>query len=277
MPYPTQLLHPSLESSSTSPNIDSRRPSLFDAKDDFIARMGPIGVAAFYFGPFSLAPQDPALSRQALLKLSFAYRHYLQPTGVRYHVQRQTATISGTVKSRLLAICAEILAQQIEGVSHVKNETELAVEDRPATSRSVEALQLLLATDQTLRSQVKVSEDGGKLKISGAVGSDAQKSWAEQLARSIEADVISELQVVAASDSTLKPADVDDESLQALVLFRLRLVRETEHLPVKVKAHRGVLTLHGKVRSEALRQRVEHMARATLGLRELRSSLTIAP
>jgi osmotically-inducible protein OsmY len=277
MPYPTPPRHPSLESSSPNPSIETRRPSLFDAKDDFIARMGPIGVAAFYFGPFSLAPQDPALSRQALLKLSFAYRHYLQPAGVRYHVQRQTATISGTVKTRLLAILGEILAQQIEGVSHVKNETELTVEDQPAHSRSLEAMQLLLATDQSLRSQVKISDEGGKLTISGAVGSEAQKSWAEQLARSVEADLVSELEVVPAIDSTLKSTEVDDESLQALVLFRLRLVRETEHLPLKVKAHRGVLTLQGKVRSEALRQRVEHMARATLGLRELRSSLTIAP
>jgi osmotically-inducible protein OsmY len=277
MPYPSILLHPSLESSSTPPSIEPHRPSLFDSKDDFIARMGPIGVAAFYFGPFSLAPQDPALSRQALLKLSFAYRHYLQPAGVRYHVQRQTATMTGTVKSRLLAVFAEILAQQIEGVSHVKNETELAVEDRPSVSRSLEAVQLLLATDQSLRSQVKISETAGKLTLSGSVGSEAQKSWAEQLAQGVDAEIVSELQVVPAIDSALKSTDVDDESLQALVLYRLRLVRETEHLPLKVKAHRGVLTLHGKVRSEALRQRVEHMTRATLGLRELRSSLTIAP
>ena len=46
--------------------------------------------------------------------------------------------------------------------------------------------------------------------------------------------------------------------LQALVLFRLRLVRETEHLPVRVKANRGIVALQGKVRTEALRQRVEN-------------------
>jgi osmotically-inducible protein OsmY len=277
MPHPPQPRHPSLESSSPQPKTETRRTSLFDSKDDFIARVGPIGMAAIYFGPFSLAPQDPALSRQALLKLSFAYRSYLQPTGIRYHVQRQTATLSGTIKSRLLATLAEILAQQIEGVATVKNETELALEDRPASARPLEALQLLLATDQSLRSTVKVGETAGKVHLSGAVGSDAQKSWAEQLARAVEADMISDLKVNPAGESTMKPAEVDDESLQALVLFRLRLVRETEHLPVKVKAARGVLTLNGKVRTEALRQRVEHMARATIGLRELRSSLTIAP
>ena len=270
------LHHPSLESSSDSPSLESRRPSLFDAKDDFIARIGPIGVAAIYFGPFSLAPQDPALSRQALLKLSFVYRYFLQPAGIRYHVQRQTATLSGTIKSRLLATCAEILAQQIEGIGQVKNETELSPEDEPGTDRNVEAVHLLLATDQTLRSHVKVTENEGKLRLTGAVSSEAQRSWAEQLARAVDSDVISDLQVASAS-SELKPADVDDESLQALVLFRLRLVRETEHLPVKVKANRGVLALQGKVRTEALRQRVEHLARATLGLRELRSTLTIAP
>jgi osmotically-inducible protein OsmY len=276
MSHPSILRHPSLESSSPRPSVDSPRPSLFDSKDDFIARIGPIGVAAIYFGPFSLAPQDPALSRQALLKLSFAYRYYLQPAGIRYHVQRQTATISGSIKSTPLALCAEILAQQIEGIEQVKNETELAMEDRPAQSRELVAIQLLLATDQSLRSQIKVSDESGALRISGSVGSESQKSWVEQLAGAVDAEVKSDLQVMP-TESVVKLADVDDESLQALVLFRLRLIRETEHLPLKVKAHRGVLTLHGKVRTESLRQRVENVARATVGLRELRSSLTIAP
>jgi osmotically-inducible protein OsmY len=238
--------------------------------------MAPIGMAAIYFGGFSLTPQDPALSRQALLKLSFTHRHFLHPAGIRFQVQRQTATISGSVTSRSLTTLAEILAQQIEGVTQVKDETELEVADQPALSREREAVQLLYATDQSLRSQVEVAQDGAMLRLSGAVGSEAQKSWAEQLARAVGAELISELQVVPTIESTIKAAQVDDESLQALVLYRLRLVRETEHLPLKVKASRGVLTLQGKVRTEALRQRVENIARATLGLRELRSSLTIA-
>jgi osmotically-inducible protein OsmY len=73
-----------------------------------------------------------------------------------------------------------------------------------------------------------------------------------------------------------EPPQVDDESLQALVLFRLSLVRETENLQVKVKASRGVVTLQGKIPTEALRQRAENIARSTLGIRELRSSLSIA-
>jgi len=74
-----------------------------------------------------------------------------------------------------------------------------------------------------------------------------------------------------------EPLAVDDESLQALILFRLRLVRETEHVPLRVKANRGVVTIQGKVRAEALRQRVENIARSTMGLRELRSSIAITP
>jgi osmotically-inducible protein OsmY len=277
MPYPSILLHPSLESSSSLNNFDGPRPSLFDSKDDFIARMAPIGMAAIYFGGFSLAPQDPALSRQALLKLSFAHRHYLHPAGVRFQVQRQTATISGSVTTQSLATLAEILAHQIEGIVQVKNETEASLADQPAVSSEMEAVQLLLATDQSLRSQVQVTQEGDTLRLSGSVGSESQKNWAEQLVRAVGAEVISELQVVPTIESALKATQVDDESLQALVLYRLRLVRETEHLPLKVKANRGILTLHGKVRTEALRQRVENIARATLGLRELRSSLTIAP
>ena len=277
MPYPSLHFHPSLESSSPLNNLDTPRPSLFDCKDEFIERIAPIGMAAIYFGGFSLTPQDPALSRQALLKLSFVHRHFLHATGIRYQVQRQTATISGSVTSRALVTCAEILARQIEGIAQVKDQTETAVADQPVLSRELETTQLLLATDQSLRSQVKVTQEGNTLHLSGSVGSEAQKSWAEQLVRAAGAEVKSDLQVVPAIESSIKATQVDDESLQALVLFRLRLVRETEHLPLKVKANRGTLTLQGKVRSEALRQRVENIARATLGLRELRSSLTIAP
>jgi len=276
MPHPSIHFHPSLDSSSSLNNLDATRPSLFDSKDDFIERMAPIGMAAIYFGGFTLAPQDPALSRQALLKLSFAHRHYLHPAGIRYQVQRQTATISGSVTKRSLVALAEILAQQIEGITQVKNQTEISVADQPAVSKEVEAVQLLLATDQSLRSQVQVAEGKGVLRLTGTIGSEAQKSWAEQLVRAVGAEVMSELKVSPLAASALKAATLDDESLQALVLYRLRLVRETEHLPLKVKANRGVLTLHGKVRTEALRQRVENIARATLGLRELRSSLTIA-
>ena len=75
---------------------------------------------------------------------------------------------------------------------------------------------------------------------------------------------------------TAEPVPVDDESLQTLILFRLRLVLETEHLPVKVLASRGVVALQGKVKTETLRQRVENIARSTLGTRELRSSLSVA-
>lgn len=238
--------------------------------------MGPIGVAAIYFGSFSLAPQDPALSRHALLKLSFAYRHYLQPAGIRYHVDKQAVTISGTVRSRLLTFLAEVLARQIDGVESVKNETEITLEDRPATARPLEALHLLLATDQALRTHVKMTEADGRTQLSGTVATEAQKSWAEQLARVVEADLVSELHVTP-SDTPVKTTEVDDDSLQALVLFRLRLVRETEHLPLKVVAHRGMVTLAGKVRTDALRQRVEQLARATLGVIELRSTLTVAP
>ena len=275
MSHPHLLRHPSLESSSPQPSYDGHRASLFDAKDDFIARMGPIGMAAIYFGSFSLAPQDPALSRHALLKLSFVYRHFLQPAGVRYTVEDQTVTITGDLRSRFLAVLAEILARQIEGVASVKDETELALEDRPAAPRSLEAMHLLLATDQMLRAQVKVGEADGRLKLSGSVGSDAQKSWVEQLGRMVDTDMISELQV-GGSETPAKTTEVDDESLQALVLFRLRLGRETEHLALQAIAQRGVVTLTGRVRTAELGQRVESLARATLGVTELRSSLTVA-
>jgi osmotically-inducible protein OsmY len=172
---------------------------------------------------------------------------------------------------------ADILAHQIDGVSEVQDDTETS-NGHGSPSALREAAQLLLATDQTLRSGVHVSLEDGHLMLDGEVNSLVQRNWAEQLVASAGGEIHSRLKVVPSAvpaEGGAKPPEVDDESLQALVLFRLRLVRETEHLPVRVKANGGVVSLQGKVRTEALRQRVENLSRSTLGLRELRSSLAI--
>ncbi len=288
MTKPTNLLHPSLESTTSIGETQPLRHSLFDSKDAFIERIAPVGVAAIYFGSFSLSPQDAPLSRQALFKLSFLHRHFLQPGGLRIVVNRHTAILSGTVTSRPLLTMAEILAVQIEGIQDVQNQMQPAPESasnsltpsQRETEATRESVQFLFATDQTLRSGVQVGISEGYLTLLGEVSSVAQKNWAEQVAEAAGGEVQSRLKVsnaiIFSATPLNEPPLLDDESLQALVLFRLRLFRETEHLPVRVKANRGIVTLQGKVRTESLRQRVENLTRSTLGLRELRSSLSIA-
>jgi len=280
MTKPFRCLSPSLETGSSITETRSVRTSLYDAKDDFIERIAPVGVAAFYFGSFTLSPKDVPLSRQALFKLSFVNRSFLAAGGLKITVNRNTAVLSGRVTNRSIVLLGEILAQQIEGIQHVQNETELPhLTDGAHAAAETEAAQFLFATDQTLRSGVRVSPLDGHAALQGEVSSPAQKNWAEQLAHAVSPDIQSRLQVsesTSFSATSSEPPPIDDESLQALILFRLRLVRETEHVPVRVKASRGVVTISGKVRTEALRQRVENIARSTLGLRELRSSLAIA-
>jgi osmotically-inducible protein OsmY len=204
---------------------------------------------------------------------------------LRIEVTRQTAFLSGTVSSRALVILGEILAMQIEGIDQVQNEAQLAPEIASAAYGPLdgarESIQFLFATDQTLSSGVTVTATNDLLRLQGEVCSVAQKNWAEQVAQAVAGDVQSQLLVSAGTtfspSPVTEPLVVDDESLQALILFRLRLVRETEHVPLRVKANRGVVTIQGKVRTEALRQRVENIARSTMGLRELRSSIAIVP
>ena len=281
MAKPSLHRNPSLEAnSSLGP---TSRSSLFDTKDKFIERITPFATAAIYFGSFSLYPQDISLSRQALFKLSFLNRHFLQPGGLRVSVEKQTACFSGNVASRNIGLMADILARQIEGIRQVKDETVVQAAGGARTSgrKKVEAIQesiqFLFATDQTLRSGVLVRIRDGCHVLEGEVGTPAQKNWAEQLAEAVGGEIESKLKIglPAAVPTSAESAPMDDESLQALILFRLRLVRDTEHLPVKVTANRGVVALHGKVNTEPLRRRVENIARSTLGVRELRSSLSI--
>jgi osmotically-inducible protein OsmY len=283
MSKPNHLLSPSLESAASVGEATPVRHSLFDSKDNFIERIAPVAVAAFYFGSFSLSPQDAPLSRQALYKLSFLYRQFLQPGGIRIAVNRHTAVLSGTVLNRTLVTMADILALQIEGIRNVEDETATVPEVSLTGSREKDAIResvhYLFATDQTLRSGVQIGISEGTLTLQGEVSSIAQKNWAEQLAEAAGGEVNSLLKVTEAttfSSAVSEPAAMDDESLEALVLFRLRLARETQHVPVRVKATRGVVALQGKVRTESLRQRIENIARSTMGLRELRSTLTVS-
>ena len=104
MAKPSRLLHPSFDSATTAAVTQTGplRHSLFDTKDDFIERIAPVGVAAFYFGSFSFSPKDVPLSRQALFKLSFLHRHFLQPSGLNITVNRQTAVLTGIILNRSL-------------------------------------------------------------------------------------------------------------------------------------------------------------------------------
>src|SRR5476651_2368114 len=143
MPKPSRLLHPSLESTLSVGETGPLRHSLFDTKDAFIERIAPLGVAAIYFGGFSLSPQDAPLSRQALFKLSFLYRYFLQPGGLRIAVNRQTAILSGTVSNRALVTMADILALQIEGIQDVQDETQAPPENASHSEAVRDSVQFL--------------------------------------------------------------------------------------------------------------------------------------
>jgi hypothetical protein len=281
MSKPSQIYHPSVETSGSIGGTRTR-PSLYDTKDEFIERISPVATAVIFFGNFSLEPQDASLSHQALFKLSFLYRHFLQHAGLRIVVNRHTAILSGKLSSRHLFTMADILARQITGIRQVKDETELASDapDANQQAAALDSIQFLFAADQTLRTGVRASLVNGGVRLEGEVENSAQKLWAEQLAEAAGGQIESHLATTTFTPAPVlkltEPAQLDDESLQALVLFRLGLVRETNNLSVKVKAVRGVVALQGKVGTEALRQRVENIARSTLGMRELRSTLSIA-
>ena len=69
MPKPSLHHHPSLESSAPIGDTSTLalRPSLYDAKDEFIERISPVAMAAIYFGSFWLAaPRCPPFTPSPL-------------------------------------------------------------------------------------------------------------------------------------------------------------------------------------------------------------------
>lgn len=254
--------------------VSLERSSLYENRADFFARMSPIALSIFSFGTFAL----PSLvSDLALIRLSYAYRRFLQPGGLQMEISGGTAILKGRVKNRHLVSLAEMLAQQIGTVEEVRNETRPA-ESGPAKAappQGYQAVELLLATDRNLSQRVELVAEREQLVVRGGVREEAHRSWAEQLAATAKQQVGNEVRVKEEPSGADRPAQarVDDDSLTALVQLRLHLAGQPDLQGISVKSHAGVVSLEGRVEDEHSRRQAEALARTTLGLRELRSSL----
>jgi osmotically-inducible protein OsmY len=254
--------------------------------DNFLLHLAPVSIGVFFFGNFHPNNEDKVQAQRALYKTSFLYRHFLQPGGLKTVIDYKTLTMTGKTTSATVSLMGQILATQIMGPVEVSDETTRQ-ESLPGTGKAESAednerrarLQLMLATDERLCSEgIEISLSDGIAKVSGQVSSTENKTWAETLLRAIEPEAKFSLRVTTHKviASTAKaPFWIDDDSLQALALTRLKLAVPLAALEFRAFSQRQGITLSGSVRNTTEKTLAESIAHNTYGLREFKSSLVV--
>lgn len=253
-------------------------------EENYLLHLAPVSIGVFFFGSFHPNNEDKVQAQRALYKTSFLYRHFLQPGGLKVVIDENSLTLTGKTSSSAVSLMAYVLGTQIMGPNiKIADETTRVEEhgrplkpsDRNSDGELRARLQLMLATDAMLSSEgIEVHVINGQAKISGQVSSAAHKAWADTLLHSVVPMAKVSINVNGKADIKPSPS-IDDDSLQALALTRLRLIPSFSAADVRAMSQRQVLTVTGSVRTAADKELAEAVLKHTFGLRDFKGALTV--
>ncbi len=183
-----------------------------------------------------------------------------------------------TAKILLVCICLLLPATQ-----------SLASQGKSDEQTSDLWLKAKLVTAYTLNQHLNpfrldVDVKDGVAHLSGTVDSPVERDLAVEIAKGVKGikDVKEDIQVEPGSMAGERREPeffrtVEDATVTAKVKSKLLWNRNTNGLDIKVTTHDGVVTLKGKVGSDAHRQLAELLAKNTTGVRRVRDQLEIVP
>jgi osmotically-inducible protein OsmY len=178
----------------------------------------------------------------------------------------------------LVVVAGAILLYQLYRSGNLAT-VKRAVEDTTVVG-SVKAA-YALHRDLSHRS-IGVEASSGRVVLSGKVRSEAERSQAESLARSV--DGVEEVENALEIDPGLEPPSgelrslgerIDDVALLAKIRTALRLDRETKALDLEVHVTEGAVRIRGRVPSEALVERVRDRVGTVSGVETIDVELEV--
>ena len=147
------------------------------------------------------------------------------------------------------------------------------------------AVKSKLAADDTVKAyQINVDTHRKVVTLSGSVDSAAAKTRAAEIARATEgvASVMDNVTVSTNTTAMPKMPDAErvmnaDPALTAAVKAKLLADTTVSGLKIDVDSRDGVVTLTGKVKTQAEKDQALKLARETAGVKSVTDALTVAP
>jgi osmotically-inducible protein OsmY len=234
---------------------------------------------------------------KAKLVTSYTLNQHLNPFKLDVDVKDGVVRLGGKVDSDVERDLAVEIAKGTEGVKKVEEEIRIepgamagerrepeffrTVEDATVTAR---VKSKLLWNRNTNGLDIDVDTDNGVVTLKGKVGSDAHRELALQLARNTTGvqRVKGELEVEPATKKagekgTLETMETTagDAWITTKVKSMLLFSRETEGADIDVSTAGQIVTLKGTVTSEEQKEKILKLVGETVGVKEVRSQLSV--
>ena len=219
---------------------------------------------------------------------AFALNRHLNPFKLSIDVKDGRATLSGRVESGVQKDLAEQVALSVEGIDSVDNRIEvdpaIAEGNPPGLVQRLEDATLaatvkskLLWNSNTRGLDIQVRSENGAITLSGNAQTSAAKELAGQLAENTEgvSQVFNHLSISSAdsSSSEVQTAveeareNISDGWITSKVKASFLYSRNLDGLNIEVNTQDGLVTLRGKVLSNAEKRLAMDIARNIRGVR----------
>lgn len=219
---------------------------------------------------------------------AFALNRHLNPFKLSIDVKDGRATLNGSVESDVQKDLAEQVALSVEGIDSVDNRIEvdpaIAEGNPPGLVQRLEDATLaatvkskLLWNSNTRGLDIQVRSENGAITLSGNAQTSAAKELAGQLAENTEgvSQVFNHLSISSAdsSSSEVQTAveeareNISDGWITSKVKASFLYSRNLDGLNIEVNTQDGLVTLRGKVLSNAEKRLAMDIARNIRGVR----------
>jgi osmotically-inducible protein OsmY len=242
-----------------------------------------------WLGAVASSSEDVATTTK--IKAALGLSNRLKPFDIGVSTTGGVVTLTGEVLSEDAKSLAGEIARDTAGVREVKNEISVNPAAKPSSESSrVEDLEIRVAALEAINRSPELSGKGIDVKVenrnvtlSGTVETPAQRSGAEQLARSIDgvASVTNNLtatnpQAATEPPASNAPAADPNAELAKRVEFELYRTGAFDTLGITIKAEDGAVTLGGNVGSRAEQLLAERVAQGVPGVKTVKNELKVA-
>lgn len=249
----------------------------------------------------SVAAQTPTQEiqdarQESQIATAFSLNPYLRAHDLKVSVQSGKAVLTGHVEEGISKELAKQIALGVTGISEVDN--QILVEADPAAGASAPGGDRSfgeVVEDATITATVKskllwskhadglttnVDTNRGRVSLSGTADSDAAKALAEQLALNTRGavSVDNRLTIQPGATSNVEDAaraakiEITDTWITTKVKSTLVYSSNVSGTAIKVSTTGGVVTLSGKLGSEAERAQAIELARNVRGVKSVTST-----
>ncbi|HET6588001.1 MAG TPA: BON domain-containing protein [Oleiagrimonas sp.] len=230
----------------------------------------------------SASDQSSDSYREGQLWATYVLNPALQAYRIDGDIQGNTATLTGTVESKTEKLLAAALAQQVEGVTTVRNNIQVdparivvttfipgnvfAQQVRDMTT-SAEVDSQLMWNEYTDALDIDVATQDGKVTLTGTADTEKAKQRATRIAANTQGVQSVDNQLsVSGNNIPEAPGEENDEWITDKVQSSLGFTAGMDPTDIEVGTTNGVVTLAGTVDSQTQRQQAINIAQDTVGV-----------